>query len=429
MQSLVPSLKATHESGAQAWTEAPDLCMVAHVRIVSNEYIHNLPGQKKSAHGGTAIFAKHFSRYVTEQGHTWIGIIHRNTKGRRTYIKKHPVSGRYGFFDFFFPTKRFSQVTRSKKALEPRKIFKAEIMRLQAFFREMKPDVVFLNGFSAPAWTILIAAHEEGIPVVIQHAGIMQVEMEIHKRVNPPVARKFYLEMERDIVRFATRQIFLNEYSKGIFCTKVAEVPQGQAEIIPLPYGQEMLEKFRQKKKKKADDAIRIGNVARWDLIKDYGAYLKIAKAAHTDDLPWEFHSVMIIPDTKFKRRLKAQYRKHIQVHHPMGRDDLAGFYAEMDMLILPSRFDVSPTVVMEAALAGKGTLISPHVGWVSEYRSCGMRDWIIDFDDPKKVVERMKRLLRRNNLKVFRTYLIKRHSPTKVFAAYLKVFKQVQTI
>jgi len=403
--------------------------MVTCVRIVSNEYVNNLPGQKKSAHGGTAIFAKHFSQYVTKEGNTWIGIIHRNTKGRRTYMKKVSVSGRYAFFDLFFPTTRFSRVIKTKKTLEPRKIYKTEIERLRAFFREMKPDVVFLNGFSSVAWMMLVAAHEEGIPVLIQHAGIMQVEMEIHKRVNPPLARKFYLEMERDIARFATKQIFLNDYSRKTYCTKVAQVPDGQAEIIPLPYGQEMLEHFGQTTKKKSDKTKCIGNVARWDLIKNYAGYLNVAKAAHAKELPWEFHSVMIVPETRFKHRLKAQYRKHIRVHSPMGREDLAEFYAAMDMLILPSRFDVSPTVVMEAALAGKGTLISPQVGWVSEYLECGMKDWIIDFKDPKKVVERMKKLLGKPAPKAFRNYILKTHAPTKVFAAYLKLFEQIQTI
>ncbi|MBI5654255.1 glycosyltransferase family 4 protein [Candidatus Uhrbacteria bacterium] len=403
--------------------------MVAHVRIVSNESIFNLPQQKKKAHGGTAIFARSFSSYVTRNDHEWIGLIERNTKGRKTYLKKACFDESRLFYYIFFPSSRYREIINAKKPLDAKKLLSKEIGRTEKFFKEVRPDIVFLNGFSLTAWIMLMAAKEMRIPAVIQHAGIWQVEMEVHKRVHPPTARKIFLEMERDTARYAALHIFLNEYSQGVFERKVMTIPDGRSTIIPLPYQAEMLQHIRHHRISGAKQKPNIGNVARWDLIKDYTAYLNVAKAAHADGLPWEFHSVMIIPDTRFKRRLKAQYRKHIQVLAPMGRKELARFYSQMDMLILPSKFDVSPNVVMEAVLAGKPTLISPSVGWVSEYKACGMDDWIIDFKDPKKVVARMKKLSGKPRPKRFRTYILKKHSPKSVFKKYLESFEQVQAI
>lgn len=403
--------------------------MVRIVRIISNESIYNLPGQKKKPHGGTAIFAQSFSSYVARHGHEWIGLIERNTKGKKTYLKKARFDESRSFYNIFFPSSRYRRIIKTKKMIDTEKLFSKEIRRTREFFEETRPDIVFLNGFSVAAWLMLMAAKEAHLPVVIQHAGIWQVEMEVHKRVHPPMTRKIFLEMERDTARYAALHIFLNEYSRHVFEQKVMAIPEGKTAVIPLPYQAEMLRSLRQHRRQSAETELNIGNVARWDLIKNYAAYLNVAKTAHADGLPWNFHSVMIIPDTLFKRRLKAQYRKHIQVHAPMGRKELAEFYSRMDILVLPSRFDVSPNVVMEAALVGKPTLISPNVGWVSEYRACGMDDWIIDFKDPQKVVERMKRLSGEPTPTRFRSYILKKHAPQTVFKRYLESFKQAQNI
>lgn len=399
------------------------------MRIVSNESIFNLPGQKKKAHGGTAIFARNFSNYATRHGHEWIGVIDRISKGRKTYITKADVDGQRSFYNLFFPAWRHRMIIDAEKSLDAKKHFAEEITRLKKFFDETKPDIVFLNGFLSTAWMMLIAAYEAGIPIAVQHAGILQVEMETQKRIRPKAARLIYLEMERDIARYATKQVFLNDYSRQVYNSKVIAIPHGKSVIIPLPYQQEMLSYFREHGQQEKEHGFDIGNVARWNRIKNYEAFVDVAKAAHAQGLDWRFHCVTSIPQTNFKKRVKEQYGRHVYVHAPMGREDLAHFYAAMDAMILPSRFDVSPTVVMEATLAGKPTLISPNVGWVSEYEGCGMKDWVIDFGDPKKVVARLKKLLDKPRPKTFRNYIIKKHAPEKVFAKYISLFKQLTTI
>ncbi len=403
--------------------------MVCCVRIVSNESIFNLPGQKKKAYGGTAIFAKNFSDHVTMHGHEWIGIIDRVSKGSRTYMKEAGTDGLRSFHYLFFPYSRHRSIMNAEKSVDAKKHFAKEIARLKTFFDSVRPDIVFLNGYLSTAWMMLIAAYESGVPVAVQHAGILQVEMETQKRIRPKATRRIYLEMERDIARYASMQIFLNDYSREVYGRKVAPVAKGKSVIIPLPYQKEMLQFFRRQAKQKEKKGLDIGNVARWNRIKNYEAFVDVAIAAHKQRLDWRFHAVTHIPQTNFKKRVKEEYRRHVEVHAPMGRKDLARFYAAMDMMILPSRFDVSPTVVMEAALAGKPTLISPSVGWVSEYKACKMKDWVMSFDDPKKVVTRLKKLLKRPMPKMFRSYILKRHSPEKVFAKYMTLFKQITTL
>lgn len=97
-----------------------------------------------------------------------------------------------------------------------------------------------------------------------------------------------------------------------------------------------------------------------------------------------------------------------------------------MDLMILPSHFDVSPHVVPEALFNGVPTLISPNVGWVSDYQRTGAKNWIIDFGNPEKVVKRILEL--KNKLipeKLIKT-LMQNSNPEYSLKKFLNVFKKI---
>lgn len=393
--------------------------------ILSNDYPSNLPRASKVAHGGTANFARAFSSYAVAHGHAWVGILRQDHKTGVTRIRRHSVAGNATYYKAFLPASRIGTLLVREKRVNLREWLAEEIDALGTFMRRVRPDVLFLNGYDIHAWMLLQAASREGIPVVVQHAGIARIEFTLYKHLYTAAGMKMMLEMERDIVGSATIEVFLNAYSRDTFSSVVAPVPASQARIIPLPYLGvfERAPSGQARSPRALAGHVTIGCVARWDRIKNHKALLAVAKEARRLGLPWTFKAVTRIPDTSFNRRFKDAYRKAIEVVEPVRQTELPAFYRSVDAMVLPSIFDVSPTVVMEAALMGKPTLISPGVGWNSEYRAYGMADWIADFSDPARVVETLSTLLKKRLPVRFANMIRTKHAPDAVFAQYLRAF------
>lgn len=396
------------------------------MKILSNDYRPNLPGVPGIAPGGPAIFARAFSKYVTEHGHEWIGLLDSYKKQDRVHIQAHKKNRGTSYYTCEFPSERIFPFLQQTQMQDPRMWFEEEVNALRAFMKQSCPDILFLNGYSVFAWMLMEAAHQEGIPILIQHAGIARMEYDIRKDMYPRAGRAMMLKMEKETAFLAQGHVFLNTYSRDVFFQKVARVPKSHAMIIPLPYAEVYAHPSKTKLSTptghgKNRDQVSIGCVARWDRIKNHTAFLRLAKEAKRQKLPWTFHAVTRIPETSINASMKAEYRENIEVVSPMEQRDLLAFYTSIDLLVLPSLFDVSPTVVMEAELQGKHTLISPEVGWSSEYTTTHMEDWIIGFSNPKKVVQRIQMLLKKRPTTRFQTYIRRTHAPDVVFAKYVR--------
>lgn len=399
------------------------------MRILSNEYRSNVPGQSKIAHGGPGNFARTFSDYVVAAGHEWIGIVHEFAEQEKTTIKKRPSAGSKSYYSCTFSHAHYMHPLHQEAKVDPRLWFAPQVDAIRKLIRRVKPDLLFLGGFSLYAWILLEAARQEGLPIVIQHSGISKTEFEQYKHLYTRAGRSLMLDLEREITRCAAKQVFLNEYSREYFRKQVADFPERQAMIIPLPYLGSFAKAPARKTVSSAHTkktALTIGCVARWDRIKNHKAILQLAKAAKREKLPWTFKSVTSIPETAVEQAFKDAYRANIEVVAPMEQAGLTAFYQSVDVLVLPSKFDVSPTVVMEAALMGKPTLISKTVGWTSEYRDCGLSPWIVDFSDAKAVVRTLKRLAKKPVPNTFRRHILAKHAPKTVFAKYLNLFASV---
>ncbi len=401
------------------------------MKILSNDYRSNLPGEADIAHGGPANFTRAFSSYAAKHGHAWVGVVCRFGTGKRPRIARVPFAGRKMYYDFFLPEERYHSFLKLAKKQDPKTWFAGEIASARRLMRRIGPDILFLNGFSVYAWILLEAAAQEALPVVIQHAGIARIEFDQYKHLYTWAGRQMMRAMERDIVTVARTQVFLNTSSKDMFSAVVAPVPAAQALIIPLPYSERFARAATraQKKEDAARQGIAIGCVARWDRIKNHRALLRIAQEAKRRGLPWTFKSVTLLPDSKRDIRFKNAYRRALEVIPPMNQEALLSFYRSVDLLILPSHFDVSPTVVMEAALLGKRTLIAPGVGWNAEYRANGLGDWITEMTDPARVVRKVSKLLHAPASERFQHMIRTDHAPNKVFAAYLRAFTNASNV
>ncbi len=399
------------------------------MRILSNDYLSNVVSHVGVAHGGPAHFAQSFSEYVVKVADSeWIGLVQDRRRVRtRYFVRRMPSMDKRIYYGFSTPSERLERFAKEVAGtIDPEIWFAEELRQIRCLMKKTRPDVLFLNGFSLYAWLLLCAAKEEGLPIVIQHAGIAKKEFDQYKHLYTPAFRKVMLRMERDIPRWASKQIFLNEYSRAAFESVVGRVPAQKSTVIPLPYNKLFTGSGIAPHKKAGHKDVRIGCVARWDRIKKHEAVLHLAKMLKVQHPTWEVLSVTRIPSSSQFADFKHEYRSTVTVCDPMSSKDLKKFYQSVDLLILPSHFDVSPGVVMEAALCGVGTLISPSVGWVSAYTEAGLGDWVVDFTDPQRVIQTVEKLLKQGYPSTFTRYLLENNAPKHVFRKYMEVFSSV---
>lgn len=407
-------------------SEEPIYATFNVMRILTNEYLSNALPDTGIAHGGPAHFARAFSSYlIGSSDNVWIGLTQDRRRARKKrFIRQISCDSQKRYYGFS-PSGDRTDVFIKEQAgkVDPGQWFAEELDQLRRFIRKTRPDVLFLNGFSLYAWLLLRAAKDEDLPIVIQHAGIAKKEFDQYKHLYTPAFRKAMLGMEKDIARYVDKQIFLNEYSYSVFNAIVARVPETKKAIIPLPYPALFAQAFPTAQRKKVSKTVRIGCVARWDRIKNHEALLALAKVLRDKYPEWEMVCVTRIPDSVKYAEFKQAYRSHIRVVDPMPSKKLRAFYRSVDILVLPSHFDVSPGVVMEAALCGVGTLISPFVGWVSSYAAAGLDDWVVDFSHPREVVKKLESFIKKPAPAAFRRGFLRDHCPDRVFAQYEEVF------
>lgn len=397
------------------------------MRILSLDYECNVHGATTPLKGGTARFARDFSQAVVESGHTWLGVLQRRDLRDSPWKCIEESSGKE-FYAIASRDVRIEDVAALNSLTEIEERYRPELDALCSAIQHLHPDVVFLNGFSQYSWLLYRAAKEEGVPIAIQHAGLWVRDLEALASLLPPNYQQLAKEMEYDATVGASASIFLNEYSKEVLTQELQLPDMPTSHIIPLPHaGWE----FSPVCTPTTIPEKRIAIVARWDRIKNHDAVLAFAEEVKRRALPWKILSVTSIPDTPARAEFKNRYRELIEVLPPMPRDDLYEFFKTLDAAILPSLFETAGGVVMEAAAAGVPTLISPTVGWVSEYETVGMGDWIVDFSNPQTAVDVLVSQFTRTEWAEFcdfARYIEENHDPKRVFAAYLSLFTRISS-
>lgn len=391
--------------------------------ILSNDYFANTRNDDGVIQGGTEVFARDISSRLVADGHSWIGFIHGKSGGTysssivargkgRTYVSVHlsdDLSGRLLGLDY---------------AAAPRALYKKEIEFMKVQIKKCAPDIVFLNGFYLFPWIMFEAAVELGIPTVVQHAGIWAKEIRQYMDKYSAHARKAAYWIERRSAQLADANVFLNETSRDVFLSALRIEKIAGSEIIPLPHAGW---KFMPTIRRHTNDLV-IGCVARWDRIKNHEGFYAFARAAKALKMPWKFVSVTNIPNTPTNAHFKQQYKKEIEVIPQMSRDELKKFYDNVDVMVVASHFETGPFIVMEAAAQGVPTIISPHVGWASEYENRGMGKWIVNFDHPYASVRTLRDLMKRRETPEttkFAKWLEMGHSPDTIYQSYLRLFRR----
>lgn len=394
------------------------------MKILINGYSNLLPAERSHNYGGPQNYAQTFIDYISgQEEHSFVGvIIHANKLYQKKFHTK-IIRERRNFWvviETFLDIARFLHV---KKAIIPNTA-KAKINQIVKVLQGFSPDLVFLNGFSVSNWYLLKAAQRLNIPVVSVHHGLWFKDIEAYGNVSPS-AIKLTREMEKEITKISTKEIFLSKFSKQIYEENLIKTRKGSVEYIPLPYNTVFTNRSLPARPK--HKILKIGFVGRWDPIKNHEAFLRLSQEAKQQGLNWQFYSVTMITKAKSLQSITEKYKKYIKVIPQMQASQLKKFYQSMNLLVLPSKFDVSPTVVMESLLQNRGVIISPNTGWTSLYKKFKINLWIDDFKDAKKTIKKIKILAKAPLPKKLISYLAKNHHPRAVMNKYFELFKSLK--
>jgi glycosyltransferase involved in cell wall biosynthesis len=399
------------------------------IKILYNES-HSNKDTKVIAQGGPSRFAYSFRKYfLSQKGFTLYPLLFTHQDRTKPFIRSVPI-GKSNFYELVYDR---SLLSLNKKEFTKKSLIqylKPFIQELQEFIRTENPDVVLLNGFSITNWILLYASHLCGVPVVIQHAGIWKKEITVGKDAFSPSMRSIFYDMEKDTVRWCKHHIFLNTFSKDVFMDLYLETRKKDfsSSIVPLSIDASAVKTKKVAKTYDKKDPLNIGVVARWDNIKNHSAILRLAMS-HNKPSNWQIHVVTRVP---FLSDFAKKYVKHVKICSPMSPEKLKDFYRAMDVVILPSHFDVSPTVVAESILIGTPVIISDRVGWCDEFVRFGLADNIVPREiSGQKLINVIYKVMSEHKTKakkyaLFREYIQKTHRTSSVLAGYKKIFLEI---
>lgn len=403
------------------------------LRVIFNDSIANLPSKSLISQGGVSRFAQKFSKSFNNNFKdiellSLVFSIDQKNKGVILTEK----SGKHTYYKLFYPGKLLSKsYTKKYTKKEHIKLLSSWVDDVLSLFKEIKPDILFLNGFSLSNWVMLEAAHKLNIPICIQHAGLWKKELYLFKNSISPSIKRIFSSYEKDVYLKASHQIFLNEFSRDVFFS-IHNIPKNKktlskTSIIPLPIDIKKKDKIKIINKKQYN----IGSVARWDGIKNHDAILRLAKYTNKKHIP-RYINVVTMWDKNNLTDFKKNYVKFIKIINPMPQEKLINFYKSQDVIIIPSRFDVSPTVLMEAISCGKPVIISSNVGWKSDYIKFGLSKLIISPSASGKTInDTIDELLKNKNKYILgfeklQKKIINEHNKKIVFGKYYNIFQRL---
>lgn len=397
------------------------------LKILFNDSHSNHPKNKNIPQGGPSRFVKIFINYFSQNKNIYLAsfFFSHNSENQEIFSKKITSKKQHDFYELVYPAEKIKNIYKSSLTKKQFLEFLAPwVNEIEKTFAIVQPDVLFLNGYSLSNYILFCVANKNNIPTVIQHAGIWKKEIKIGSgNAFSSEMQKVLSSLEKDLARGNTYHIFLNEFSKQAFCNihNINNL-KNKHTTIPLPV---VIEKPRTFKIK---DIKKIGSVARWDAIKNHSALLRLGKYLSQKNIP-----IAVTAVTQRFNGISSDFRKeylqYVNIIDPMEPKKLINFYRSQDITLIPSNFDVSPTVVIESIIQGIPVIISSQTGWVDVYKKFKLEKLIIDpKDSGQKIFEIIK--FYQENQKNFipkfeklQRYIIETHDPDKVFRQYEKIF------
>lgn len=403
------------------------------IRILFNDSHVSMPNTKRVAQGGPARFSQLFTHYFLQSGkfhltslffshHESDNVIHRKITSRKNH----------DFFEILYSAQKINstyQENYSKK--EYLKYLEPWAREVKFVLKQVQPNIIFLNDYGLTNYILFSVARELGIPVCIQHAGIWKKEIMIGSgSAFSSQMKKLFSSFEKEVSKHTTHHIFLNHFSKEVFLKihNLHEKDLFASSIVPLPVSLPKKEYPFSKEMKKQNNVILSGTVARWDAIKNHSALLRLGEYVQKNKMPLAI-SVVTQRFNGVVSKFREQYVRLIEIINPMSSLELLKFYRTRSFTILPSLFDVSPTVLMESISQGVPVIISSQTGWITEYKKFKLEKLIIDPSDSGAKIYKTILDLEKNYEEYSRKFvklqqeILKKHNPEKVFQQYEKIF------
>lgn len=298
-------------------------------------------------------------------------------------------------------------IRTSKNLKSVEKKYRPIIKIIKDILLKDKPDIVFLNGTYYIPWLISIAAYELKIPIVLRYAGVYSKETEGAK----PKARKFFNEMEKSFQKRVSHFIFPSRLCLDVVEKEVLNKEVKNAFIVPnsfsIPEGEFTFKSVER----------RIAAVGRWDKIKNFGSFFDIHKILLKEE--WKHEASFVTGSSKIKKMPKTINRLTSMTH-----DELMKFYSSQGLIVCPSLFETFGNVPMEAICMGVPVLVSENMGCAEILINAGLGSMVMNFDDPKKVAERVKKLCGQQIMPKQINNLRKRLDPKVINAEIMSILR-----
>ena len=265
--------------------------------------------------------------------------------------------------------------------------FPKVLRRLTALFRAQRPELVQTFLFHAN-FVGALAARRAGVPKVVWGIRVAEREHRWHLRL----ARWTSGRVDRHVCVSQAVAEFSHIHGKlprerlavipnGVDLKRFAQAPAADLTALGVPQGQSVL--------------VFIG---RLDAQKGLPWLLKAAPYL-LERAPR--HDLLIVGEGKQRDTLhKLCVRLNIaeRVHFAGWRDDIPNILAASDLLVLPSRWEGMPNVLLEAMAAGKPVVATDAEG-VSEILGPMACDQLVPRDDSQAFITRTAAILRDHQL------------------------------
>lgn len=387
------------------------------MKILTNGYKNTFRGKIPDA--GSEVFMLNLIPWVKKRRHT---LTHLLFSGLPLETDKTTVK-RYGRDHVWLKSYiGFRKIREAKSQRLPDSTLHT-IKAAKNILEQEKPDAVLINGYAIYNWIILTAAAELKIPIFSILHGLWFTEIQTNTKTLNMTATGIRItkSMEADIARHSKKMFFVSQFSRDAYEKNIIKIPKGKAILMALPYNPVFESPT---KPVNSGPQLNVGIVGRWDPIKNHPAFLAVAKRARELGLPWKFHAVTKIGKNLELNSLRTEYRKHITIHPAQSPAKLKSFYDKMDILLLPSKFDVFPTVVMESLLRNRLTIISDQVGWKTLYKKFGLGHLVTKFDNPDKIIQTITKYRSQRPPQALIKHIKKQHSPSVVFTELIKTLE-----
>ena len=278
------------------------------------------------------------------------------------------------------------------RELQPLRDLKT-LWQLYRIFRSEKPDIVHTH--TAKAGTVgRLAAWLAGVPIIIHtfHGHVLQGYF-------GPLKTRMFQWIERGLARITTRIIAVSEQCNRDLLAFGIGSPEKNLQI---PLGLE-LDRFAHQSPSVREqlrhelglppNAFVISIIARMVPIKRHKLLLEaipLTLSAYPD--AW----FLFVGDGELRPALE-QRRRELGIESRClfcgFRDDRERFYAASDLIVLTSRNEGLPVVIIEAFASGT-PVVATRVGGVPELVADGVTGFLVEPEDPTALAEGLKRAL-----------------------------------